>query len=121
MKTHRILILAVGAMLLGSSAQADRFRFSVRGDGFALSIGSGHRPARHGFRAHRFEHSRHVVQATHVCYSHPVVEEVWVPAVCQNVIIGYDRYGRPVVETRIARPGYYVRRIVRYETCAHLH
>lgn len=130
------MIISLGFLTgIASSASADIFSLSVGGPrgGFGISIGSGHGPVPvhrgHGFRrghpvrverVHR-HHGPIVRPVVHVCYRRPVVETEWVPPIRERVVVGYDRCGDPVVESRIVSPGHYVQRVVRYETCGHLH
>jgi hypothetical protein len=56
--------------------------------------------------------SRYYAPSRHVHYSVPVYRSVWMPAVYNRVVVGYDHCGRPIFRTVMVRCGHYEQVVV---------
>ncbi len=95
-----VALVLAGLFAFPMTASADHRR-GRWGFGFGFGFDGGYFQA--GYSGGHHQPRRHV----HVHSRSPIYTRVWVPAVYDTVILGYDHCGRPIHRTVMVRCGYY--------------
>src|SRR6185369_15622720 len=97
-----ILLAALGGLFFAAPQAEAHDRFGIH-----FGFGNGGFAVSGGYRSYPRYCAPVVATPVHVHTRVPIYREVWVPAHYDRVLVGYDRFHRPVFRTVCVSAGHY--------------